>query len=178
MKKTIAILLMLCTLLSIVPAMAANHPFESGVNYSSKWNENGAVPSMLNFGFAELAPGEALESSKGNTIKTASAKNVTRTLNTRTYYCYAKWQHAAKFDYMYIDALLVLTDPNGDNWAIYQEAEVYDSPHNATYSWFFDVNDALERCSDANGGTLPRGNYSFSLFFNNQSFRAAKFKLT
>ena len=178
MKKTIAILLLLCCLLGMAPAMAADNPFEPGVNYSHKWDENGAVPSMLNFGFANLAPGEAFESSKGNTMTTGSAKNVGNTIGSRTYYCYAKWQHAKKFDYMYVDAMLVMTAPNGKYYAIYQEGEIYDSPRSAIYYWWFDVNDALQRCKDENGGNLPKGNYSFSLFFNGQSFRTTKFKLT
>ena len=177
MKKLLAILLLLCMTLSTPLALAADQPFEPGINYSQKYTDFGCVPSMLNFGSANLAPGESFEDVETKTIKKASAKSVEKSLGRMSYYCYAKWQNAQAIDYNYIDAMLVMTDPKGNYYAIYNESEQVDYPRKQIFYWYFDVTSCLERCLEDHG-SLPKGQYSFSLFFNDQSFRTVKVPLT
>ena len=178
MKKLVSLLLALCLTLSAPLALAADNPFQPGVNYRAEFDDFGCVPSMLNFGSANLAPGESFEDAEKTTIKKTSAKSMSKALDKLSYYCYAKWQFAYEFDYYYVDAMLVITDPEGNYYATYSECEMYDSPKKAIYYWYFDVTDALTRCRDEHGGTLPKGQYSFSLFFNDMAVRTNKLQLT
>ena len=177
MKRIIALLLALCLTLSAPLALAADNPFVSGVNYSDKFNDNGARPSMLNFGSANLAPGESFYDAKTQTITKSTARNVERSLGTLDYYIYAKWQYAKSFEYYYIDAMLVMTDPTGNYYATYGEWEQIDYERNTVCSWFWSVNSLFEKCIDDHG-SLPRGQYTFSMFFNDMNFRVAKVQLT
>lgn len=176
MKRIIAMLLALALTLSAPLAMAADQPFKSGVNYGAQYDDNGARPSMLNFGSATLAPGEQFDNAKKTKINKTSAKTVEKSLGRLSYYVYAKWQVAYAFDYNYIDAMLVMTDPTGNYYAMYQEAEQWDVPRNAMFYWYFDVTNCFERCL-TDHGELPKGQYTFSLFFNDKSFRVEKIML-
>lgn len=178
MKKIIALLLAVCLTLSAPLALAADNPFVSGVNYSAKFNDFGARPSMLNFGNCDLAPGESFYDATTQTITKSTAKNIERQLQSKDFYIYAKWQYAKSFEYYYIDAMLVMTDPTGNYYAKYGEWEQVDYQRNTICSWFFGVNSLLEECQDDHGGSLPRGQYTFSLFFNDMSFRVTKVQFT
>ena len=87
------------------------------------------------------------------------------------FYVYAKWRFLESFSDHFINAMLVMTAPNGDHYATYGEWEMGYSRRNAVYSWFFDATDMVRRCREENDGTLPSGEYGFSLFFNNKIFR-------
>ena len=176
-KKFVSILLLLCMTLATPLALAADQPFEPGVNYSNKNKDYGCVHSMLNFGSANLGPGESFYDVETTTIKKGSAKNVEKSLGRMSYYCYAKWQNAQTIDYNYIDAMLVMTDPKGNYYATYAEWEQIDLARKTVCSWFIDVTNCLERCVEDHG-SLPKGQYTFSLFFNDQSFRVAKVPLS
>jgi hypothetical protein len=173
MKKLFALVLALCLTLSATAAFAADDPFLPGINYNMKYSDNGCVPSMLNFGYASLAPGESLYDVNTTTVTQSSAKNIEKSLERLTYYIYAKWQCARGFDYNFIDAMLVMTDPTGNYYATYGEWEQFDMKAKTVYSWFFEVNDLLQRCIEDHG-SLPRGQYTFSMFFNDQAFRVNK----
>lgn len=177
MKKLVALLLALVLTMAAPLAMAADQPFKSGVNYNEKYKEFGAVPSMLNFGSARLAPGESLFDAKTTTITNTTTRAIENTLDTLTYYIYAKWQYAKSFDYHYVDAMLVMTDPTGKYYAQNDYAELTESGRNYVWRWFWDVNDLFERCMSDNGGSLPKGQYTFSMFFNDQSFRVNRITL-
>jgi len=176
MKKMLALILTVCLCCSASLAMAADDPFLPGINYNYSYTDNGCVPSMLNFGSARLAPGESLYDVNTTDIAQTSTKNIENSLDSLTYYIYAKWQCARGFDYNYIDAMLVMTDPTGNYYATYDVWEQYDCRAKTIYSWFFNVNDLFERCIDDHG-SLPRGQYTFSMFFNDQAFRVEKLQL-
>ena len=178
MKKLVSILLLLCMTLATPLALAADQPFESGVNYSNKYKDYGCVPSMLNFGSANLAPGQMFDQADKTTITKSSNKSMSKALDKLSYYCYAKWQFAQSFDYYYIDAMLVMTDPDGNYYAMYTEHEMFDSDRKAIWYCYYDVTDLLRRCRDEHDGTLPKGQYSFSLFFNDMSVRTNTLLLT
>lgn len=177
MKKLVSLLLALVLIMAAPLALAADDPFYPGVNYNTKYKEFGAVPSMLNFGSARLAPGESLFDAKTTTITNTTTRAIENTLDSLTYYIYAKWQYAKSFDYHYVDAMLVMTDPTGNYYALYDYAELTDSGRNYVWRWFFDVNNLFERCMDDHGGSLPKGAYTFSMFFNDQSFRVNRVTL-
>jgi hypothetical protein len=166
-------------ILTTASAFAADQPFEEGIYYGEKYHDYGAVPSMLNFGSAgKLSPGESLYDAKTITVKKISASALASSLKNTTYYCYAKWQYAMSFPAYTIDAMLVMTAPDGLYYATYQTWELTDISRRTICSWFFDVTDALQRCLDDHDGTFERGEYSFSMFFNNMAFRVAKVKVT
>lgn len=177
MKRIVSLLLVLALTLAAPLALAADQPFKDGVRYNEKYTDYGCVPSMLNFGRANLGPGESFHDVKTTTVKKDSAKNVERSLDKMSYYVYAKWQNSQSIDYNHIDAMLVMTDPNGNYYASYGEWEQYDYRRKTVCSWFFDVTDCLQRCIEDNG-SLPRGQYTFSMFFNDQTFRVNKVQLT
>lgn len=176
MKKLICIILALCLLSFTTIAFATpDQPFVSGTDYSEKFNEYGAVPSMLNFGSApKLSPGESLYDAKTKTIKKIKASTLANSLDSTTYYCYAKWQFAHGFAEYNIDAMLVMTTPAGDYYAVYNSWDLIDIKNKTICSWFFDVTDMLQRCLDDNEGAFPKGIYSFSMFFNDMAFRVTK----
>lgn len=179
MKKTVALLLVFCLLLGTSFALAADYPFKAGINYYEKYNENGARSSMLNFGCAKLAPGEDLYDADKITITKTPAERVEGFLDEgRMFYNYAKWRASKAYDSCFIEAMLVLTDPEGNYYATYGEWDMGPSRAKTVYSWFFDVTDCLRRCREEHDGSLPKGEYSFSLFFNNQVFRVNKVQLT
>ena len=181
MKKIAVFLVVLSLLLSFLPSAFAtpDSPFQSGVSYGAKYSDNGAVPSMLNFGNAHLSPGESLYDAKTTTLKSIRASQLNKSLEKGgiTYYCYAKWQCSEGFSYYSIDAMLVMTTPDGDYYATYDTWDITDGERRMIYSWFFNVTDLLDRAKSDCGGTLPKGVYSFSLFFNDMSFRVAKVKV-
>ena len=178
MKKLLSILMVLCILMGTSIALASDQPFESGVSYNEKFNEYGAKPSMLNFGYAKLSVGESLYDAKTTTVKKTKVKTLCDGLDKNlTYYIYAKWQFAYGFDEYSIDAMLVMTDPNGNYYATYDTWDILEGTNRCVCSWFFDVTDCLTRCRTDNGGTLPKGEYAFSMFFNNMSFRVSKVKV-
>ena len=76
MKRIAALLLALCLTLSAPLAMAADHPFKADINYNQKYRENGARPTMLNFGWASLVPGEDLYTAPKTTIRKESTENI------------------------------------------------------------------------------------------------------
>ena len=176
MKRIVSLLLALMLIFGSSLALAADQPFKSGINYGQKYKDNGCVPSMLNFGSAQLSPGESFydKSVKKTTITKTSAKSIERSLGKMNYYIYAKWQNAYGFDYNFIDAMLVMTDPNGNYYATYGEWEQWDGEKRMICTWYFDVTNLLQRCMNDNGNSLPRGQYSFSMFFNDQCFRVTK----
>ena len=176
MKRIVSLLLALMLTFGASLALAADQPFRPGVDYSQEYRDNGAVPSMLNFGSAPLAPGEWFDDKgvKKTTITKTSARTIERSLGKMNYYIYAKWQNAYSFDYNFIDAMLVMTDPEGNYYATYGEWEQWDGKRNMKCYWYFDVTNLLQRCMTDNGNQLPRGQYSFSMFFNDQRFRVNK----
>lgn len=178
MKKILALALALCLTLGTSLALAADDPFLPGVNYRNQFTEFGARPSMLNFGSANLAPGQTFDNAAKTGIEKSSNKSMSKALDKLSYYCYAKWQFAQSFDYYYIDAMLVMTDPDGNYYAMYSEHELFDSDRKAIWYCYYDVTDLLKRCRDEHDGTLPKGQYSFSLFFNDMSVRTNTLLLT
>lgn len=176
MKRIIALLLTLCLTLAAPLALAADHPFQAGVNYNQKYRDYMAQPTMLNFGYAHLVPGEDLYDAKKTTVVRASHAKLEKALDDdNMFYIYAKWRYREAFEDEFINAMLVMTAPDGSYYATYGEWEIEGySRRNAVYSWFFDMTDSVRRCREENGGTLPCGEYGFSLFFNNQSFRVSK----
>ena len=91
------------------------------------------------------------------------------------FYNYAKWMYLKNYDDHFISAMLVLTTPQDKFYATYGEWDMEGGEEGDVYSWFLDVSDCLRRCREENAGVMPKGEYSFSLFFNNQSFRVGKF---
>ena len=178
MKKVICLLMSLCLLCMAVPALAADQPFQDNVYYGEKYTDFGAAPSMLNFGSTKkLSPGESLFDAKTTTLKKISASSLVSGLADNTYYIYAKWQYGQGFSSHTINAMLVMTTPGGLYYAMYQSWDLEDIHRRTICRWFFDVSDMLQRCMDENNGTFEKGDYSFSMFFNDQSFKVAKLKV-
>lgn len=177
-KKLAALWLTLCMALLCPLALASDYPFEAGVDYYQRYRENGAIPSMLNFGCAKLAVGEDLYAAQKLTIKKGSTEELEGYLDEeRMFYIYAKWQNCDAFENYRIDAMLVVTDPLGRYYATYGLWEQEKSRRGAMYSWFFDVTDCLRRCREENDGQLPKGEYAFTMFFNQKTFRVTKVPL-
>lgn len=175
MKKIVALLLALCLVLSAPLALAADYPFKPDVNYNQKYREHLAQPTMLNFGYAKLMPGEDLYEAKKTKVETAAAQDLEAALdNGSMFYIYAKWRFRETFSSHFINAMLVLTAPDGKHYATYGEWDMGYSRRNAVYSWFFDATDMMRRCREENGGALPAGEYGFSLFFNDKVFRVSR----
>ena len=178
MKKIISLLLALCLIMGTSFALAADHPFKPDINYSQKYTEHRTYASMLNFGCSKLAPGEDLYYADKITIRKKAAATVEKYLDEGyMFYNYAKWRHSEEFKSCFIEAMLVMTDPEGNYYATYGEWDMGKSKAGSVYSWFFDVTDCLRRCREEHEGSLPKGEYAFSLFFNNQSFRVTKVQL-
>ena len=93
------------------------------------------------------------------------------------FYVYAKWQYRERTRPFVIDAMLVVTDPTGSYYATYGEWEQTASRAGAVCSWYFDVTECLERCRQENDGSLPKGEYTFSMFFNDRNFRITRVPL-
>lgn len=177
-KKLAALWLTLCMALLCPLALASDYPFEAGVDYYQRYRENGAIPSMLNFGCAKLAVGEDLYAAQKLTIKKGTTEELEGYLDEeRMFYIYAKWQNCDAFENYRIDAMLVVTDPLGRYYATYGLWEQEKSRRGAMYSWFFDVTDCLRRCREENDGQLPKGEYAFTMFFNQKTFRVTKVPL-
>ena len=169
-------LLAVCLVMGSSFALASDYPFKADVNYLEKYRENGAHPTMLNFGWANLAPGENLYDAKKTTIRSISAEKLEGLMDEGVmFYNYAKWRFRQSFDSHMIEAMLVLTTPDDKYYATYGEWDMEGSRKGSVYSWFFDVSDCLRRVREENEGTVPKGEYSFSMFFNNKSFRVSKF---
>lgn len=183
MKRICSLLLAFCLILSFASALGesraakGDQPFVEGVHYGEKYKEYGAVPSMLNFGSASLSPGESLYDAKTNTIKKVKGTTLAKDLGRLTYYCYAKWQYAQRITQHEIEAMLVMTTPSGVYYATYGTWEIVDTRAKTICSWFFDVTDLLKRCLDENGGEFETGEYAFSMFFNDMSFRVTKVRV-
>lgn len=180
MKKSLSLILVLCLVFASSVAIAADQPFEKGVNYGQSFKgEYGAVPSMLNFGAAPgLSPGESFDSAKKATVKKIRGTELLNTLSNTTYYCYAKWQFSRHIYSYQIDAMLVMTTPSGEYYATYSEWLLEDFRAKTICSWYFDVTDCLQRYADEHDDTFETGEYAFSLFFNNMAFRVVKLKVT
>ncbi len=175
MKRIFSLIVALCLVFTSAVAFAADDPFLSGVSYGSKYREYGAVPSMLNFGSAgHLSPGESLRDADTHTVTKITASGLAESLATTTYYCYAKWQYADPVDFHTIDAMLVMTTPSGLYYATYDTWTLTDVSRRSICSWFFNVTELLQRCADENGGEFEKGEYAFSMFFNDMSFRVTK----
>lgn len=176
MKKILSLLMVLCLVSLSSVAIAADQPFKDGVNYGQPFRgEMGAVPSMLNFGSAKrLSPGESLYDVKTKTVKKISASSLKSTLPTNTYYVYAKWQFAEAITSYEIEAMLVMTTPDGEYYATYDTWTITDLRRKAVCSWFFDVTDMLQRCLDEHDGKFTPGDYTFSLFLNDMAFRVTR----
>ena len=180
MKKILSVLLLLCMVfLSTVALADPDEPFLEGIWYGEPFKgEYGAVPSMLNFGSTRrLGPGESLYDVNGAAIKSIKGTTLASNLSSKTYYCYAKWQCSRYVEYWDLDAMLVMTTPEGAYYATYSAWTVEDCGPKTVYSWFFDVTELLERCLEDNG-SFSRGEYAFSLFLNNLSFRSVRVKVT
>lgn len=176
MKRIAALLLAVCLILGSSFALASDYPFKADVNYVEKYRENGAQPTMLNFGWAKLAPGENLYDAKKTTVRSIEDEKLEKLMDDGVmFYNYAKWIFRKGFDSHFINAMLVLTAPDGKYYATYGEWDMEGSRRNSVYSWFFDVSDCLRRVREENEGEMPEGEYSFSMFFNNKSFRVSKF---
>lgn len=187
MKKLFGLLLIVCLLLSVLPALAqqesyADNPFKPGVDYTERYNDYGAVPSMLNFGSVKRSDIETTSiyenSVKKTTIKKTSAAKIEESLfsGDLIYYIYAKWQTAQSVPTHTIDAMLVMTDPYGKHYTIYQEVYVEGIGGNYRYSGlprYFDATPLIARCYLENGH-MPKGNYTFTMYFNDQFFRENK----
>lgn len=172
MKKFVSLLTALCLFIAAPAALAEpDKPFDPDVDYTVRYTDYGCIPSMLNFGYAQLSDGESFYEASTTTVKQASAAELQESLGEKDYYIYAKWQNAAAVGYGYIDAMLVMTDPDGDCYVTYDEWEQYDLPRRVVCSWFFGVSDLLKRSAGDNQGTLAAGEYTFTLYFNNQLFR-------
>ena len=171
MKRIVALLLALCLTFAAPLALAADRPFDPSVNYNQKYREHKAQPTMLNFGYAKLVP-----DAKKVTVSRTPAAQLEEALDDGSmFYIYAKWRFREAFVDEFIDAMLVMTAPDGSYYATYGEWEIEGySRRNAVYSWFFDMTDSMRRCREENGGTLPTGEYGFSLFFNNKVFRVSR----
>ncbi len=179
MRKAICLLISLCLLCMAVPALAADQPFKDDVNYSEKYTDFGAAPSMLNFGSTKkLGPGESLFDVKTTTLKKVSASALASGLADNTYYIYAKWQYGQGFSSHTINAMLVMTTPSGLYYATYDMADLEDVHRRTIFRWFFDVTEILQRCKDENKGAFEKGEYTFSMFFNDASFKVSKVKIT
>lgn len=179
MKRIVAVLLTLCLVLAAPLALAADYPFKEGVNYHKRFTTGLALPTMLNFGYADLAYGEDLYRAEKTTVKKAPVQEVEAALDREDLlYVYAKWQYRERTRPFVIDAMLVITDPEGAFYATYGEWEQGSSRAGAVCSWFFDVTDCLKRCREENDGSLPKGEYTFSMFFNDRNFRVSRVTLT
>lgn len=175
MKRITALLLALCLMLTAPLALAADHPFQAGVNYNQKYRENGAHPTMLNFGYAKLVPGEDLYDAKKTTVTRISREKLEEVMDDdHMFYIYAKWRFRKAFESYFINAMLVMTDPEGNYYATYGEWDMGENRQNSVYSWFFDASDMLRRCREEHEGQLPEGEYGFSMFFNDKVFRVSK----
>lgn len=178
MKRIVALLLALCIMMGCTLALASDYPFKPDVNYLEKYRENGARPTMLNFGWSHLAPGENLYDAKKTTVRNIKAAKLEALMDQGVmFYNYAKWLCLKAYDSHFIDAMLVLTTPDDKYYATYGEWEMGESEKGDVYSWFFDVSDCLRRVREENDGSMPKGEYSFSMFFNNKSFRVNKFNV-
>ena len=178
MKRIAALLLALCLVMGSTFALASDYPFKPDVNYLQKYRENGARPTMLNFGWSNLAPGENLYDAKKTTVRNIKAEKLEDLMDQGVmFYNYAKWIFLKGFDSHFINAMLVLTTPQDKYYATYGEWDMDKSRDGAVYSWFFDVSDCLRRVREENDGVMPKGEYAFSMFFNNQSFRVSKFNV-
>lgn len=178
MKKMAAVLLSLCLALAPLCALGADRPFEPGVEYTAPYRDYGAISTMLHFGCANLLPGESLYNADTITIRNESAGQVGEWMDEGySFYIYAKWQYRKPFREHFIDALLVMTDPEGSYYATRGQWELGRSGAGAVYSWFFDMNDCLRRCREEHGGALPAGEYGFSLFFNQKCLRVSRARL-
>lgn len=188
MKKWVSVLLLLCLLMTSIPALAqqesyADDPFKPGVDYSEKFKDYGAMPSMLNFGSVKLSELEAAQSITSNavektTIKKIKGSKVEEALfaGDKLFYIYAKWQTAKAVPDHTIDTMLVLTDPNGKHYSQHQEIFVEGISGKYRYSglgYFFDATSLLARCYLENMG-FPKGQYMFTMYFNDQFFRSNK----
>ena len=162
---------------STVAFATSDQPFKSGVNYSTKWSDYGAATSMLNFGYAKLSAGESLFDANDHKETTTVKKKIKASQvesmldDGLTFYMFAKWQCDKAIGYYKINAMTVVTDPNGKYYATNDSWTIEDCGRRCTYRWFFDITNSLERIRSDNGGSLPRGSYTFSLFFNDESFR-------
>ena len=185
MKRIIAMLLMLCLLVASVPALAqtesyTDNPFQPGVDYSKKYKDYGAMPSMLNFGCVDVNELQAARSITDSsvtktTITEISASRVLESLvNQDTlYYIYAKWQTAKAMPDTTIDTMLVLTDPTGKQYSQHQDIFVEGISGKYRYTglgYFFDATNLLIR-SYLENGEFVKGKYIFSMYFNDQFFR-------
>ena len=179
MKRIIGVWMTLCLLCTLANALAADQPFVSGVDYTQRYRDHGAVPSMLNFGSAPLlSNGESFFDVKTTTVKKIAASVLEGSMDKATYYCYAKWQYAQSFAAATIDSMLVMTTPGGLTYATYNTWEMADIKRRTVCRWFIDVTDMLTRCQQENKGAFEKGEYTFALFFNDMAFRAAKLKVT
>lgn len=172
MKKLVSFAAALCVLLTACGALAADeNPFQEGIDYTIPYQENGARPSMLNFGCAVLKDGKTFYDVKTTGVHVISAQKLADSLGETSYYCYAKWQNKEAFSTYRIEAMMVMTDPQGNHYAEHAAAGQVNGNAGDVYSWFFDVTGLLMRCRDGHGGALPAGEYRFTLYFNDQFFR-------
>lgn len=175
MKKFLCLISVLSLLFSTTIAFAADTPFISGVDYSQKYDEYGAVPSMLNFGYtSKLSPGESLYDAKTKTVKKIKGTTLVDSLSKSTYYIYAKWQYAQGFSDYTINAMLVMTTPSDEYYATYDTWTIDQVKRRVICSWFFDVSDLLQRYLDEHSNAFEKGTYSFSMFYNDMAFRVSK----
>lgn len=182
MKKIVSLLLALCLVLCCLPVLAEkethdDYPFLPDVDYTQRYTDYGAKPSMLNFGSVKMEDVSNIGSNsvKKTTIKKATAASIEEALvdGTDFYYIYAKYQTAQSVPDHSIDTMLVMTDPTGNYYTGYDQLHVQASGSNYRYSGlarFFNASYLLARCFlDHNG--LPEGEYTFTMYFNNKFFR-------
>lgn len=175
MKKVAALLLVFCIVFAASLSFAADNPFQPGVDYYQRYCDFRAQTTMLNLGCAKLAVGENLYSADKTTIRKGTTQQLEDWLDEgRLFYMYAKWQYLERTKPHVIDAMLVMTDPQGRFYATYGQWEMEANRAGSVYSWFFDTTDCLRRCRDEADGHLPKGEYAFSMFFNNKAFRVTK----
>lgn len=183
MKRITALLLALCLLLGTSIALADeesynDYPFRPGVDYSERYRDYGAQPSMLNFGSVKMNQVQNIASNsvEKTTIKSTSAAKIEEALleGELFYYIYAKYQTSKSVPDHTIDTMLVMEDPTGNYYTMYDELHVVGIGSNYRYSGlarFFDATTPLIRCF-LDHGCLPTGEYVFTMYFNNQFFRS------
>lgn len=182
MKKITALLLALCLLLGASIALAEesynDYPFVRGVDYSERYRDYGAQPSMLNFGSVKMNQIQSITSNsvKKTTIKSGSASKIEQSLidGDLFYYIYAKYQTSKSVPNHTINTMLVMEDPTGNYYTMYDEMHVEATGSNYRYSGlarFFDATTPLIRCY-LDHGELPTGEYVFTMYFNDKFFRS------
>ncbi len=177
-KRLLAFLLVVFAVMAMtVPSLADDSISDLQLS-GSNWNEQGCKPSMLNFGYARVPLGKSLydmnNEGKCTTIKKSiKAKQIESLLSDgNTLYIYAKFS-GKNINYLAVEANLIVTAPDGRYYRTDDAWTITDCSGPYHFSWFLDVTKSMKAVKEDNGGSIPRGTYDFSLFFNGDTFRTA-----